>query len=72
MRERRREKREGDGGRHSERGSKEEEGDGEKLLTGYSAKVQVVSDDLLVVVVHRTFREAQVEVVAQILVHHAS
>lgn len=39
-------------------------------LTGNSAEVEVVSDDLLVVVVHWALGEAQVEVVPQILVNH--
>lgn len=41
-------------------------------LTGDGAEVQVVPDDLLQLVVHRAFLEAQVEVVAQVLVYHAS
>lgn len=41
-------------------------------LTGDGAEVQVVPDDLLQLVVHRAFLEAQVEVVAQVLVDHAS
>lgn len=39
-------------------------------LTGNRAEVEVVSDDLLVVVVHWAFREAQVEVVPQIFVNY--
>lgn len=38
-------------------------------LTGNGAEVEVVSDDLLVVVVHGALGEAQVEVVPQILVN---
>lgn len=38
-------------------------------LTGNGAEVEVVSDDLLVVVVHRALGEAQVEVVPQVLVN---
>lgn len=41
-------------------------------LTGDGAEVQVVPDDLLQLVVHRALLEAQVEVVAQVLVYHAS
>lgn len=35
----------------------------ERGLTGDGAEVEVVSDDLLVIVVHRALGEAQVEVV---------
>lgn len=38
-------------------------------LTGNGAEVEVVSDDLLVVVVHGALGEAQVEVVPQVLVN---
>lgn len=40
-------------------------------LTGDSAEVEVVPDDLLQLVVHRALLEAQVEVVPQVLVYHA-
>lgn len=40
-------------------------------LTGDSAEVEVVPDDLLQLVVHRAFLEAQVEVVSQVLVDHS-
>lgn len=40
-------------------------------LTGDGAEVEVVPDDLLQLVVHRALLEAQVEVVAQVLVYHA-
>lgn len=40
-------------------------------LTGDGAEVEVIPDDLLQLVVHRAFLEAQVEVVAQVLVYHA-
>lgn len=43
-----------------------------RRLTGNGAEVEVVSDDLLVVVVHWALGEAQVEVVPQILVNHPS
>lgn len=39
-------------------------------LTGNGAEVEVVSNNLLVVVVHWALGEAQVEVVPQILVNH--
>lgn len=44
--------------------------EGEHGLTGDGAEVEVVSDDLLVIVVHRALGEAQVEVVPKIFVNH--
>lgn len=44
----------------------------ERELTGDGAQVEVVPDDLLQFVVHRSFLEAQAEVVTQVFVYHAS